>query len=59
MGEQGRDLELQDVGLAEIADPDGAAANLVLVGRADATPRRADLDDARRILAPAVESGCR
>jgi hypothetical protein len=31
--QQGRDLGRQHVGLAEVADADGAAADLVLVGR--------------------------
>ena len=43
MREQRSTLAASDVGLAEVADPDGAAADLVLVGRADAAPRRADL----------------
>ena len=43
------------VELGEVADADRAAADLVLVGRADAAARRADLARARRILAQRVE----
>jgi len=42
-------------GLGEIADPDGAATDLVLVGRTDAAPGGADLDRAGGVLAQAVE----
>src|SRR6185437_2222891 len=43
------------VEMRKIADPDRAAADLVIVRRADAAPGRADLAGARRILAQAVE----
>ena len=45
--------ELAEMG--EVADADRAAADLVLIGRADAAPRRADLARARGILAQRVE----
>ena len=41
--------------MGEVADPDRAAADLVLIGRADAAPGGADLAGARRILAQRVE----
>ena len=42
MGEQARDLAVERIGIGEVHQPDGAPADLVLVGRADAAPRRAD-----------------
>ena len=45
----------QVVELGEVADADRAAADLVLVGRADAAPRGADLAGARGVLAQRVE----
>ena len=45
--------ELPEMG--EVAHPDRAAADLVLVGGADAAARRADLAGARSIFAQAVE----
>ncbi len=46
-------IELAEVG--EVADADGAAADLVLIGRTDAAAGRADLAGAARILAQGVE----
>ena len=44
MGEQARDLLVEHVGFGEIAEADRAAPDLILIGRADAALRRADLD---------------
>ncbi|HYI48966.1 MAG TPA: hypothetical protein VEX35_10925 [Allosphingosinicella sp.] len=49
------ELGPQAVEMGEVADPDRAAADLVLIGRADAAPGGADLAGARRILAQRVE----
>src|SRR3546814_11851747 len=46
--------QAQQVGIGEVAEPDGAAADLVLVGRADAAPGGADLAVALGRLARAV-----
>ena len=43
VGEQPLDLGRQRVGVGEIDHADGAAADLVLIGRADAAPGGADL----------------
>jgi hypothetical protein len=53
--QQGVDLARQGLGFPQVADPDGAAADLVLVGRPDTAARGADADHTRYILAPAVE----
>jgi hypothetical protein len=57
MGEQTVDLGRQRLEIGEIHHPDRAAADLVLVGRADAAPRGADLGAGirRRVLAQRVE----
>ena len=49
------ELRIQRVEMRQIAHPDRAAADLVLVSRADAAPGGADLAGARRGLAQAVE----
>ena len=46
-------FEIVEVG--EVADADRAAPDLVLIGRADAAPRRADLARAAGVLAQRVE----
>ncbi len=55
MVEEPLELGGQGVALGEIAEPDGAAAHLVLVGRSYAAARGADLEPAVAVLAPAVE----
>ncbi len=56
VGEQPRDLLVERVGFGEVAQADGAAAHLVLVGRADAALRGADLHaGGHRRLAMGVE----
>ena len=49
------ELRVQPVEIAQVANANGAAPDLVLVGRTDASPRRADLAGARRVLAHSVE----
>ncbi len=49
------DLRPQRVEMGEVAHADRAAADLVLVSRADAAARGADLAGARRVLAQTVE----
>ena len=51
------DLEIQRAGIGEVGDADRPAADLVLIGRADAAPGRADpgAGIGGRILADAVE----
>ena len=51
------DLERQHVRLAEVANADGAASDLVLIGRTDAAARGADLLRASGALARLVERG--
>jgi hypothetical protein len=46
---------LEIVEMGKVADADGAAADLVFIGGADAAPRGADLARARCILAQRVE----
>ena len=48
-------LRLYLVEMRQIAHADRAAAHLVLIGRADAAPRRADLAGTRRRLAQTIE----
>ena len=55
MSEQPVDLGAQGSEVLEIIDADGAAADLVLVGRPDAAPRGADLAGAGGGLAHGVE----
>jgi hypothetical protein len=57
MGEQPVDLGRQRLEIGEIHHPDRPAADLVLVGRADAAPRGADLGAGigRRVLAQRIE----
>ena len=55
MGADAVELRAEAVEMGEVADPDRAAADLVLIGRADAAPGGADLAGARRILAQRVE----
>ena len=57
MSQQTVDLGGQRIEIGEIHDADGAAADLVLIGRADAATGRADLGAAvgSRILADTVE----
>ena len=55
MRAQAVDLDLQVVFIGQVADADGAAADLVLIGRADAATGGADLAGARRVLTQAVE----
>ncbi len=55
VGEQAVEAGLQRRGVAEVGDADRAAADLVLVGRADAAAGGADLGDAGRLLAHPVE----
>ncbi len=55
MHENAVDLRAQRVEVLEILHADGASAHLVLVGRADAPPGRADLALARRSFAHDVE----
>ncbi len=55
MGADAVELGAESAEMGEIADPDRAAADLVLIGRADAAPGGADLAGARRILAQSVE----
>ena len=49
------DLQVEIVEMGQIADADGAAADLVLIGRADTATGGADLAGARCILAQTVE----
>ena len=55
MGADAVELRPELAEMGEVADPDRAAADLVLIGRADAAPGGADLAGARRILAQRVE----
>ena len=57
MGQDAVDLAAQRIEIGEIHHPDRTASDLVLVGRTDAAPRRADLRAAvgGRILAHAVQ----
>ena len=55
MREQPLDLGLQDRRILQVDDADGAAADLVLIGRADAALGRADLEAGIRGLAEMVE----
>jgi len=48
-------LRSQIIEMREIADPDRAAPDLVLIGRSDATPGRADLALAAGILAHCIQ----
>ena len=50
MDEQAVDLGAQGARVGEVHDPDGAPADLVLVGRANAALRRADLGAGRALL---------
>ena len=52
---QAVEQRVEFVEMGEIAHADGAAADLVLIGRADAAAGGADLARARRILAQCVE----
>ncbi len=56
VGEQAFEPALDGIGIGQVADPDRAAADLVLISRADAAPGGADLQPvAEGILAHAVE----
>ena len=55
VGAQAVELRPEFAEMREVADADRAAADLVLIRRADAAPRGADLARARRILAKRVE----
>ena len=56
MGQQPRNLDVERRNIGKVHDADGAAANLVLIGRADAALGRADLGaGAIRRFAEAVE----
>ena len=55
MREQPLDLAVEHLQVGEIHQPDGAAADLVLVGRADAAPGGADRALAGGLLARDVE----
>ncbi len=55
MGQQTLDLGLQDGLVGQIAHTDRAARHLVLIGRADAATRGADLRPARGFLAGAID----
>ena len=55
VGAEAVEQRVELVEMREVADADRAAADLVLIGGADAAPRRADLARARRILAQRVE----
>ena len=55
MGEEAVELRPHVVEVGEVADAQRAASRLVLVRRADAAPRRADLARAARVLAQPVE----
>ena len=55
MGEQPVQPLVQGFLVAQVRDPDGAAADLVLVGRADAAAGGADLALAQEALLHAVE----
>ena len=55
MGADAVELRAQRAEMGEVADPDRAAADLVLIGRADAAPGGADLARARGVLAQRVE----
>lgn len=52
---QAVELRAEIVQMGEVADADGAAADLVLIGRANATAGGADLARARRVLTQTVE----
>src|SRR3546814_1104085 len=52
---QAVDLRFEMVEMRQVADADRAAADLVLIGRADAAPGGADLAGARRRFAQRVE----
>src|SRR5262249_39379599 len=53
------DAPIERFGVGEIADPDRAAPNLVLVGRADAAPGRADPPLAAALLAGTIARAVR
>ncbi len=55
MGADAVELRSERAEMGEVADPDRAAADLVLIGRADAAPRGADLAGPRGVLAQRVE----
>jgi hypothetical protein len=55
MRAQAIELRIEPVDMGEVADADRAAADLVLISRADAAPGGADLALARRVLAQPVE----
>ena len=55
MGQQPLDLAPERQRVGEVHDPDGAPADLVLVGRTDAAPRRADAREHVRGFADRVE----
>ena len=55
MGAEAVELRAELAEMGEVADPDRAAADLVLISRADAAPGGADLAGAARILAQRVE----
>jgi hypothetical protein len=55
MRAQAIELRIELVDMGEVADADRAAADLVLISRADAAPGGADLALARRVLAQPVE----
>ena len=55
VGEQALDLVRQGAEVGEVDEPDGAAAHLVLVGRADAAPGGADLGARTAAFAERVE----
>ena len=55
MGAEAVELRAELAEMGEVADPDRAAADLVLIGRADAAPGGADLALAAGVLAQRVE----
>ena len=55
VGAEAIEQGVEPVEVREVADADGAAADLVLIGRADAAPRGADLAGAAGVLAQRVE----
>ena len=55
MGAEAVEQRIEFVEMSEIADTDGAAANLVLIGRTDAAPGGADLAGAAGIFAQGIE----
>jgi hypothetical protein len=55
MGADAVELRAELAEMGQVAHPDRAAADLVLIGRADAAPGRADLAGPRSVLAQRVE----